>query len=258
MLIALNTRDCRQVPILGGELTGALLRMGRPWHHHRSTNSSVVSVTGKVHREGGLNRQGHRQQKVINLSRIGTIPRVMSDDVMVAMDLPRVDQSEPEGTGKRGKHLASFSRHATGSEGTYCIILERRQAHIRINTNDKFRNQIKLRTHLKKITACIEVLNRPMSRVRQVSRNARDLTCRSAEGYRGKVARGVGDNRGSMFLVENNTTTSPGRGAPNKQMTPFDRLQCVQMSIHPLRVRVERAILRQRTLNSFRGQPLKK
>ena len=114
MLIALNTRNGRQVPILGGELTGALLRMGRPWHHHRSTNSSVVSVTGKVHREGGLNRQGHRQQKVINLCRIGKIPRVMNDDVVVTVDLPRVDQSEPEGTGERGKYLASFGRHATG------------------------------------------------------------------------------------------------------------------------------------------------
>ena len=90
-----------------------------------------------------------------------------------------------------------------------------------------------------------------MRGVRQVSRDASDLACRGADKQRGEGARGVGDHQGRMFFVQNDTTTPPGRGAQNQQMTPLDRLQCVQMTFSPLRVRIERAILRQRTLNSF-------
>ena len=208
----------------------------------------MVGATGQVQSEGGLNRQGHGHHKVVSLRRIGTIPGMVSADAIVAVDLSCAGQSEPEGAGDRGKHLASFRRHPSSSVGPHCIILEGRHAHISIDAHNKCRNRSELSTHLKKIATCIEILNRPMGRVRPVNRDARNLTCKSAYGQRETGARGVGEHRGSVFFVKGNATTSPRRVTPNKQMTPLDRVQCVQMSISPLRIRIERAILRQRQL----------
>ena len=67
----------------------------------------------------------------------------------------------------------------------------------------------------------------------------------------GKAPEEWATTEAACFFVKDDTTTSPGRGATNKQMTPFDRRQCVQMSVSPLRTRIERAILRQGSLNSF-------
>ena len=51
----------------------------------------MVNTTGKVQSEGGPNSQGHGHRKVVSLRRIGSIPRVMSDDVVVAVGLPCAD-----------------------------------------------------------------------------------------------------------------------------------------------------------------------